>query len=140
MITELTSVSILLIIIIIFVYQCCRVGSPGCLLFVLVIASDYSDYSTANYNIDGEGDDDQQSAPVMIKLEDGFLILKVDPGPESGFLIIIFPLILFTILINLFVHLLKIIIGPLLSCRRCLSSLLITDYRNIANHLQQPTK
>ena len=135
-----TSVSILLVIIIIFVYQCCRVGSPGCLLFVLVIASDYSDYSTANYNIDGEGDDDQQSAPVMIILEDGILILMVDPGPESGFLIIIFPLILFTILIILFVHLLKIIIGPLLSCRRCLSSLLITDYRNIANHLQQPTK
>ena len=107
---------------------------------MLVIASDYSDYSTANYNIDGEGDDDQQSAPVMIILEDGILILMVDPGPESGFLIIIFPLILFTILIILFVHLLKIIIGPLLSCRRCLSSLLITDYRNIANHLQQPTK
>ena len=69
-----------------------------------------------------------------------FLILKVDPGPESGFLIIIFPLILFTILIILFVHLLKIIIGPLLSCRRCLSSLLITDYRSTANHHQQPTK
>ena len=53
-----TSVSILLVIIIIFVYQCCRVGSPGCLLFVLVIASDYSDYSTANYNDDDDDYDD----------------------------------------------------------------------------------